>query len=104
MLINKDSLPLVAMDFMNNTHFEDVDLINEIYAWLCVWPYLLIQIAQYEPAQASLRFDGFFVHHFILLLLQWQPRTDMSYWNIIAFGQLPSQRALPGKHFDFDAV
>ena len=31
MLINKDSLPLVAMDFMNNTHFEDVDLINEIY-------------------------------------------------------------------------
>jgi len=31
MLINKDSLPLVAMDFMNNTHFEDVDIINELY-------------------------------------------------------------------------
>ena len=31
MLINKDNLPLVAMDFMNNTHFEDVDIINDLY-------------------------------------------------------------------------
>ena len=31
MLIVKDNLPLVAMDFMNNTHFEDVDIINELY-------------------------------------------------------------------------
>lgn len=31
MLINKNDLPLVAMDFMNNTHFEDVDIINELY-------------------------------------------------------------------------
>ena len=31
MLINKDDLPLVAMEFMNNTHFEDVDIINELY-------------------------------------------------------------------------
>ncbi len=31
MLINKNNLPLVDMDFMNNTHFEDVDIINEVY-------------------------------------------------------------------------
>ena len=31
MLINKDDLPLVAMEFMNNTHFEDVEIINELY-------------------------------------------------------------------------
>ena len=31
MLIDKDNLPLVAEEFMNNTHFEDVDLINKIY-------------------------------------------------------------------------
>jgi hemerythrin len=31
MLIDKKDLPLVDMDFMNNTHFEDVDIINELY-------------------------------------------------------------------------
>ena len=31
MLIDKNSLPLVDAKFMNDTHFEDVDLINEIY-------------------------------------------------------------------------
>jgi hemerythrin len=31
MLINKNDLPLVAMDFMNDTHFEDVEIINELY-------------------------------------------------------------------------
>jgi hemerythrin len=31
MLINKNNLPLVAMDFMNETHFEDVEIINELY-------------------------------------------------------------------------
>ena len=31
MLINKELLPLVDMDFMNETHFEDVDLINELH-------------------------------------------------------------------------
>ncbi|QEZ90185.1 bacteriohemerythrin [Aliarcobacter cibarius] len=31
MLIDKNVLPLVDVDFMNNTHFEDIDLINEIY-------------------------------------------------------------------------
>ena len=31
MLINKKNLPLVAEDFMNDTHFEDVDIINELY-------------------------------------------------------------------------
>ncbi|MCT7910171.1 hemerythrin family protein [Arcobacter lacus] len=31
MLIDKETLPLVDMDFMNETHFEDVDLINELY-------------------------------------------------------------------------
>ncbi|WP_026802782.1 hemerythrin family protein [Aliarcobacter lanthieri] len=32
MLLNKDNLPLVDMDFMNETHFEDVDLLNELFA------------------------------------------------------------------------
>lgn len=31
MLIDKNTLPLVEMEFMNDTHFEDADLINEIY-------------------------------------------------------------------------
>jgi len=31
MLIEKKELPLVAMDFMNDVHFEDVEIINEIF-------------------------------------------------------------------------
>eukprot|EP01155_Anaeramoeba_flamelloides_P032871 Anaeramoba_flamelloidesa95277_16.p1 GENE.a95277_16~~a95277_16.p1 ORF type:complete len:147 (+),score=7.14 a95277_16:8-448(+) len=31
MLIDKNNLPLVAMDFMNDVHMEDVDIINELY-------------------------------------------------------------------------
>ncbi len=31
MLINKDDLPLVAEDFMNDVHYEDVDIINDLY-------------------------------------------------------------------------
>lgn len=34
MLIDKSSLPLVEMDFMNKTHLEDVDIINELYECL----------------------------------------------------------------------
>jgi hemerythrin len=34
MLINKNNLPLVAMDFMNETHFEDVEIINELYKYI----------------------------------------------------------------------
>lgn len=32
MLIDKKNLPLVDMEFMNETHFEDVDLINSLYS------------------------------------------------------------------------
>lgn len=31
MLINKNDLPLVAEDFMNDVHFEDVEIINGLY-------------------------------------------------------------------------
>ena len=31
MLIDKNELPMVAMDFMNEVHLEDVDIINELY-------------------------------------------------------------------------
>jgi hemerythrin len=31
MLIDKNDLPLVAMDFMNEVHFEDVDIINSLH-------------------------------------------------------------------------
>ena len=31
MLIDKNRLPIVDMDFMNETHYEDVDLINDLY-------------------------------------------------------------------------
>ena len=31
MLIDAQNLPLVAMDFMNTTHFEDVEIINRLY-------------------------------------------------------------------------
>lgn len=47
MLINKDNLPLVAMDFMNNTHFEDVDIINELYE----------NILNYEKEENSLNYE-----------------------------------------------
>ena len=36
MLINKDSLPQVAMDFMNETHNEDVDIINALFELVLV--------------------------------------------------------------------
>lgn len=31
MLIEKEKMPLVAMDFMNETHTEDLDIINELF-------------------------------------------------------------------------
>lgn len=31
MLINKNNLPLVAEDFMNEVHFEDVQIINDLH-------------------------------------------------------------------------
>jgi hemerythrin len=31
MLINKDALQLVTMDFMNEVHNEEIDMINELY-------------------------------------------------------------------------
>jgi hemerythrin len=31
MLIDKENIPLVAMDFMNDVHAEDVDIINELF-------------------------------------------------------------------------
>eukprot|EP01029_Cantina_marsupialis_P013595 TRINITY_DN301471_c1_g1_i1.p1 TRINITY_DN301471_c1_g1~~TRINITY_DN301471_c1_g1_i1.p1 ORF type:complete len:147 (+),score=14.36 TRINITY_DN301471_c1_g1_i1:124-564(+) len=31
MLIDKNNLPLVAMDFMNDVHIEDVIIINDLY-------------------------------------------------------------------------
>ncbi len=31
MLIEKEELPLVAMEFMNNTHTEDLEIINELF-------------------------------------------------------------------------
>ena len=31
MLIDKSNLPLVAMEFMNDVHLEDVDIINELF-------------------------------------------------------------------------
>lgn len=31
MLIEKSRLPLVAMDFMNDVHNEDIDIINKLY-------------------------------------------------------------------------
>ena len=31
MLIDKNNIPLVAMEFMNDTHKEDVDIINDLH-------------------------------------------------------------------------
>lgn len=31
MLISKEDMPLVAMDFMNDVHGEDIDIINSLY-------------------------------------------------------------------------
>ena len=31
MLLDKENLPLVAMDFMNDVHMEDVDIINDLF-------------------------------------------------------------------------
>lgn len=37
MLIEKKNIPLVAMDFMNDVHKEDVEIINALY--LCILDY-----------------------------------------------------------------
>ena len=31
MLIDKNNIPMVAMEFMNDVHIEDVDIINELF-------------------------------------------------------------------------
>ena len=43
MLIEKENIPLVAMEFMNDTHKEDVDIINELFA----------QVLAYEEKQTK---------------------------------------------------
>ncbi len=43
MLIEKERIPLVAMEFMNDTHKEDVDIINELFA----------QVLAYEEKQTK---------------------------------------------------
>lgn len=48
MLIDKNSLPLVDEDFMNDTHFEDVDLINKIYE----------DIEKYENSNSNENFEN----------------------------------------------
>lgn len=48
MLIDKNILPLVDEQFMNDTHFEDVDLINKIYE--C--------IEKYENDSSSKNFEA----------------------------------------------
>lgn len=60
MLINKDNLPLVAMDFMNNTHFEDVDIINELYE----------NILNYEKDSSLTNFENLKTKY-----LMWQKHT-----------------------------
>lgn len=60
MLINKEKLPLVAMDFMNSTHFEDVDIINELY-------YYILKYAQ-DPVEKN--FESVNEHYKI-----WQNHT-----------------------------
>lgn len=37
MFIDKNDLPMVAMDFMNDVHIEDVDIINELYDLLVAY-------------------------------------------------------------------
>jgi len=37
MLIDKTKLPLVAEEFMNETHFEDVDIINDLYSLITTY-------------------------------------------------------------------
>lgn len=43
MLIDKKNMPLVAMEFMNDTHAEDVDIINELFE----------QVLEYEEKQTK---------------------------------------------------
>lgn len=31
MLIEKQNMPMVAMEFMNDVHGEDIDIINELF-------------------------------------------------------------------------
>lgn len=37
MLIDKQALPMVAIDFMNEVHLEDVDIINELFTEILVY-------------------------------------------------------------------
>jgi len=37
MLLKKEDIPLIAMDFMNDVHHEEIDLINKIYESILVY-------------------------------------------------------------------
>lgn len=45
MLINKENMPLVAMEFMNEVHTEDVEIINELYE--------LVLSYEHSPTEAN---------------------------------------------------
>lgn len=60
MLINKDGFPLVDMDFMNETHFEDIDLINTLFE----------DILNYEKDNSNDKFENLKLQY-----KKWQDHT-----------------------------
>ncbi|MGM0519054.1 MAG: bacteriohemerythrin [Campylobacterota bacterium] len=62
MLIKKQNLPLVAEDFMNDVHFEDVDIINELYEKVLAYEDKTIQ--KDEVVKAYEKWYDHTVNHF----------------------------------------
>jgi hemerythrin len=59
MLIDKDQLPLVAMEFMNEVHLEDVDIINALYELIEEYE---VQPSQSTKEQINTKFIEWFEH------------------------------------------
>lgn len=59
MLIDKNELPLVAMDFMNDVHMEDVDIINDLYELVLAYE---VNPSQENEQKLDAKYEEWFEH------------------------------------------
>ena len=64
MLIDKNSLPLVAMDFMNEVHFEDIAIINELSNLIISYEEAATKEAYYQINSKYMQWCNHSVSHF----------------------------------------
>lgn len=64
MLIDKQALPMVAMDFMNEVHLEDVDIINELFEQILDYENDPTQLNKQKIEQLYTKWFEHTVNHF----------------------------------------